>query len=229
MSQDRFIFDTVDYQNGANTVNNFVKIYNAQNNSAVTGNSFKFKSDADRMKNLLGSKGQTRNSGYYDGLYATFYNLTFTDGTTVPSINGPGGAGWGAKLWSGPIPDLVNINDAYLTKTFRQSDYVAAQIGGYLYSPVATTVTFQVSSDDGSAIYFNGANVTLTGTGIAWDYHGTRTYTSSALTVNAGYNPFRLLFFEGGGEGILTMSYKLGTGPYQQLLPCNFFYNYNQM
>lgn len=226
MSQDRFIFDTVDYQNGANTVNNYVKIYNAQNNSAVTGNSFKFKSDRDRMANLLGSKGQSRNSGYYDGLYATLYNLTYTNGSTAPSIDGPGNDGWGKQLWSGPIPDLVNITDAYLAKTAKQIDYVAAAIGGYLYSPVATTVTFQVTSDDGSALYFNGTNVI---SAAAWDYHGATTYTSSAVPVYAGYNPIRLLYFEGAVTCLLTMSYKLGSGPYQQLLPCNFFYNYNNM
>jgi len=226
MSQDRFIFDTVDYQNGANTVNNFVKVYNAQNNSAVTGNSFKFKSDADRMKNLLGSKGQTRNSGYYDGLYVNLYNLTFTDGSTAPSINGPGGSGWGTKLWSGPMMDTVNIYDGYLSAKISKSDYVCAELAGYLYSPVATTVTFQVTSDDGSAIYFNGTNVIAAG---AWSYHGPTTYTSSEVTVNAGYNPIRILFFEGGGGALLTLFYKLGSGPYQANLPCNFFYNYNQL
>jgi hypothetical protein len=226
MSQDRFIFDTVDYQNGANTVNNFVKIYNAQNNSAVTGNTFKFKSDADRMANLLGSKGQTRNSGYYDGLYVSLYNMTYTDGSTVPSINGPGNAGWGAKLWSGPIINLVNIDDAFLTTRIRQSDYVLADIGGYLYSPVATTVIFQVTSDDGSALYFNGTNVI---NAAAWTYHGATTYTSASVTVNAGYNPFRLFYFEGAVTGLLTMSYQLAGKPNQQALNCNFFYNYNQL
>ena len=226
MSQDRFIFDTVGYQNSANTVNNFVKIYNAQNNSAVTGNGFKFKSDAERMQNLIGNKGQTRNSGYYDGLYVSLYNLTYTDGATIPSINGPGSAGWGKKLWAGPIPDLVNITDSYLLEKTSQSDYMLADVGGYLYSPVATTVTFQVTSDDGSALIYNGANVISAS---AWTYHGPTTYTSAALPVFAGYNPVRLLFFEGAVTGLLTMSYKIGNGPYQQLLPCNFYYNYNQM
>jgi hypothetical protein len=230
MSQDRFIFDTVDYQNGANTVNNFVKIYNAQNNSAATGNSFKFKSDADRMKNLLGSQGQSRNSGYYDGLYVNLYNLTFTDGSTIPSINGPGGSGWGAKLWSGPILNALAINDAYLSPKANKSDYIAAEIGGYFYSPVATTITFQPTSDDGVAIYFNGTNLSFTpASPVAWDYHGPTTFTSATVTVNAGYNPIRILFFEGGGGALLNLSYRIGTGPYQTYFNCNFFYNYNQM
>jgi hypothetical protein len=230
MSETRFIFDTVDYQNGANTVNNYVTLYNAQNNAAVTGNGFKFKSDADRMKNLLGSKGQTRNSGYYDGLYGTFYNLTFTDGATIPSINGPGNAGWGAKLWSGPIPDLVNITDDYLQPRAKQTNYVAIQISGYLYSPVATTVILQVTSDDGVAIFLNGTNTTFTpASPDAWGYHGPTTYTSGTLTVNAGYNPITIRYFEGGGGSQLTLAYRLGSQGYQNLFGCNFFYNYNQM
>lgn len=226
MSQDRFIFDTVGYQNSANTVNNYVKLYNAQNNAAATGNGFKFKSDADRMKNLLGSKGQTRNSGYYDGLYANLYNLTFTDGTTVPSIDGPGNSGWGTKLWTGPIPTLVNITDTFLQATAKQQDYVAAQISGYLYSPTSTTVTFSVTSDDGVAIYFNGSLVTAAG---AWKYQGPATYTTASLSVNAGYNPIIIRYFEGGGGSQLTLAYSLGGQSYQNALPCNFFYNYAQM
>ena len=106
MSQDRFIFETVDFQNGANTINNFVKSYNAVN----TSNPFQFKSDYDRMKNLLGSKGQSRNSGYYDGLYANYYVMTVTS-PTIPSSNGVGGSGWGRRLWSGPL-QTINLNDA---------------------------------------------------------------------------------------------------------------------
>lgn len=230
MSQDRFIFDTVGYQNSANTVNNYVKIYDARNNAAATGNGFKFKSDAERMQNLLGSKGQSRTSGYYEGLYVNLYNLTFTDGSTAPSINGPGGSGWGTKLWSGPILNALAINDAYLSPKANKSDYIAAEIGGYFYSPVATTITFQPTSDDGVAIYFNGTNLSFTpASPTAWGYHGPTTYTSDAVTVNAGYNPLRILFFEGGGGALLHLSYRIGTGPYQTYFNCNFFYNYNQM
>lgn len=230
MSQDRFIFDTVGYQNSANTVNNYVKIYDARNNAAATGNGFKFKSDAERMQNLLGSKGQSRTSGYYEGLYVNLYNLIPRDNATVPSINGPGGSDWGNKLWSGPILNALAINDAYLAPKVNRTDYIAAEIGGYLYSPIATTVTFQITSDDGSAIYFNGTNLSLTpASPTAWGYHSATTYTSASVTVNAGYNPIRILFFEGPGDATLILSYKLGSGPYQTYFNCNFYYNYNQM
>lgn len=222
MSQERFIFDTVDYQNSANTVNNFVKVFNARNNAAATGNTFKFKSDHDRMQNLLGNKGQTRNSGYYDGLYVSLYTITVTD-PTIPSANGPGNSGWGSKLWSGPT-NIVAITDSYLRSTANREDYVGAVISGYLYSPVATTVIFRTRSDDGIIVKFNGVNVINN-----WTYHGPTTDTSSSTTVNAGYNPILIYFFEGEGGALLDLEYSLGGAGYTQFLNCNFFYNYNQL
>ena len=222
MSDPRFIFETVDFQNGANTINNYVKTYNANCNAAATGNTFKFASDYDRMKNLLGSSGQSRNSGYYDGLYATYYvNTAFP---SVPSSNGPGASGWGKQLAAGQI-NVFPINDAYLQSKGIQPDNVCIQIAGYLYSPSNTTTTFQTVSDDGILVYFNDTKVIDN-----WDYHGSETDTSVSLTVNAGYNPIRILFFEGGGTAELNFNYQLPTGAaYTGNLKCNFFYNYNQM
>lgn len=223
MSETRFVFESVDFQNGANTINNYVNAYNANCNAATTGNSFQFKSDYDRMKNLLGSKGQSRNSGYYDGLYASLYALTITN-PTLPSSNGPGNTGWGRKLWSGPI-DPILLNDAYLQSRSGQSDYVGVQIGGYLYSPTQTTTTLQTTSDDGVIVNFNGTKVIDN-----WTYHGATTNTSASLVVNKGYNPIQILYFEGAVTGQLDFVYQLPTAAaYTGNLKCNFFYNYNQM
>jgi hypothetical protein len=223
MSDPRFIFETVDFQNGANTINNFVNAYNANCNAAATGNSFQFKSDYDRMKNLLGSSGQSRTSGYYDGLYASLYALTITDPTT-PSSNGPGNTGWGRKLWSGPI-DPILINDAYLQAKGGQTNYVGVQIAGYLYSPTDTTTILETTSDDGVVVNFNGTKVID-----VWTYHGPRIDTSATLVVNKGYNPIQILYFEGAGDSTLNFTYKLpATGANTGNLKCNFFYNYNQM
>lgn len=223
MSQDRFIFETVDFQNGANTINNYVDQYNANCNAAVTGNTFKFRSDYDRMKNLIGNSGKTRESGYYDGLYASLYALRTTN-PAVPSSNGPGNSDWGRQLWTGPI-NPVSINDVYLQTRGGQSDNVGVQIGGYLYSPVATTATFQTTSDDGVLVYFNGAKVIDN-----WNYHGPTTDTSATLTVNAGYNPIRILYFEGSVTGQLDFNYRMPiSSAFTGNLNCAFFYNYNQM
>jgi hypothetical protein len=223
MSDDRFIFETVDFQNGANTINNYVSQYNANCNAAVTGNTFKFRSDYDRMKNLIGSSGQSRNSGYYDGLYASYYNLTVSQ-PVLPSTMGPGSTGWGQQLGVGPINPIL-LNDAGLQQKIGKADSICVQISGYLYSPVATTAIFQTVSDDGILVYFNGAAAISN-----WTYHGAATDTSATLTVNAGYNPIRILFFEGGGSAQLDFSYKVpATGAYTGFLNGNFFYNYNQM
>ena len=223
MSEKQFIFETVDFQNGANTINNYVTVYNAQCNAPVTGNTFKFASDYDRMKNLIGGKGQTRNSGYYDGLYATYYNITVTS-PTLPSSNGPSGSGWGRQLGFGPLDKIV-LNNASLFAKASQDTYTGVKIAGYLYSPVATTTTFQTTADDGVVVYFNGVKVIDD-----WAYHGATTTTSASLTVNAGYNPITILYFNGALTAQCDFQYKLpSSGAYTGLLQCNFFYNYNQM
>ena len=222
MSQDRFIFETVDFQDQAITINTYANTYNAQCNAAVTGNTFKYASDYDRMKSLIGTNGKPRTSGYYDGLYASLYAITVTN-PTVPSSNGPGNSGWGRQLWSGPLNPVL-INDAYLQAKGGQTDYVGVQIGGYLYSPVATTTTLQTTSDDGVVVFFNGTKVIDN-----WSYHGPTTDTSATLTVNAGYNPIRILYFEGTVTSQFEFLYRLSNGPYTGNLGCVFYYNYNQL
>ncbi len=222
MSDPRFIFNTLDYQNGANSFNNYVNTMNAASNSVATGNSFRFQSDADRMKYLIGSQGQSRPSGYYNGLYASFYNITSI--SPVPSINGPGNTGWGRLLWSGPITAAINIDDAYLTAKTGQSDYVGIQFSGYIYSPVATTIQFQTVSDDGAAVYFNNALVIS-----AWILQSPTTTTSATVALNVGYNPIRILFFEGTVSCIFKFSYTITGSQPQTTLNCDCFYNYAQM
>jgi hypothetical protein len=224
MSDPRFIFNTVDYQNGANTFNNYVENQNARNNAAATGNTFKYRTDADRMKALIGNKGKSRLSGYYNGLYASIYALTVTqDGSTVPSINGPGNTGWGRQLWSGPV-DTINIEDGFLQKRTGLSDYLGIVISGYIYSPVASTIQFQIVADDGGAIVFNGVSVLTS----SWKYQGPTSYTTDVLTLNPGYNPIRLLFFEGAVSCVFRFNYSIAGGP-AILNLCDCFYNYAQM
>lgn len=222
MSQDRFIFETVDFQDQAITINNYASVYNAQCNAAVTGNTFKYASDYDRMKSLIGTNGKPRTSGYYDGLYANLYAITVTQ-PTLPSSNGPRNSGWGGRIWTGPI-DPIAITDSYLQAKGGRADYVGAEITGYLYSPVATTAIFQTTSDDGTVVYFNGTKVIDN-----WVYQGANTTTSASLQVNAGYNPIQILYFEGGGSSQFTFLYRLSNGPYEGTLRNIFFYNYNQM
>jgi hypothetical protein len=53
-----FVFDNVAYQNAANNVYEYVKAYNTANNATTTGNTYKFKSDYERMQYMLGQKNR---------------------------------------------------------------------------------------------------------------------------------------------------------------------------
>ena len=49
-----FVFESVQWQNAANTVYEHQKAYNTANNATTTGKTYKFKSDYERMQALLG-------------------------------------------------------------------------------------------------------------------------------------------------------------------------------
>lgn len=226
MSDPRFIFNTVDYQNSANSLNNYVDSVNVACNAAATGWSYQFRSDAERMQSLIGNRGKPRLSGYYDGLYANIYALTVVqNGSTLPSINGPGASGWGSQLWAGPIVNAINITDQFLQSRAGRSDYVGIKISGYIYSPVASTIVFRTLTDDGGAVYFNNQLVLN-----AWAYQGPTPTTSASVPINAGYNPITILFFEGAVSCLFQFNFQIAGNPTQLGLDCGAcFYNYAQL
>ena len=61
-----FVFGNPGVQNAANAVYEQKKAYDTANNATVTGNTYKFKSDFERMQYLLGQRNrQTGGSGSY--------------------------------------------------------------------------------------------------------------------------------------------------------------------
>jgi hypothetical protein len=61
-----FVYGTPAMQNAANTVYEQKKAYDTAKNATVTGNTYKFKSDFERMQYLLGQRNrQTGGSGSY--------------------------------------------------------------------------------------------------------------------------------------------------------------------
>lgn len=218
-----FIFDNVQYQNSANTVVNYAEAYNVASNAVVTGNTYKYKTDYERMQSLIGKRGQLRPTGYFNYLVTTFYNLTFTDGVTLPSTAGPGNTGWGTKIGTA-ILNPNSLNDDILTKYTGQGNYVIVAIRGYIYSPQATTVQIKTTSDDGVLVQLNGTNIISN-----WTYHGTATDTSSVVTLVKGYNPLVVYYFEGAGSAVFTLAYRIGSGEYYQDGTGVFFHNYQQL
>jgi hypothetical protein len=223
MAASNLIYDaTVGRQNADNTVFNFVKNFDATNNAVVTGNTFKFASDRDRMAALLGAKGTPANAGYFDFLYTRIYSITVTD-PVVPSINGPGGSGWGSQLAEGAFHPVV-YNDEFFQKKANRSELIGVVVSGYVYVPIATTGQFQTISDDGVLVNVNGVNVINN-----WTYHGPTTDTSAVVTLNTGYNPISIFYFEGAGGAILDFKIKIGSGPFTNNLKCICYHNYAQL
>ena len=54
-----FIFKNSAFQTSSNMVYQFKKAYDIRNNATVTGKTYKFKTDFERMQYLLGLYGQT--------------------------------------------------------------------------------------------------------------------------------------------------------------------------
>ena len=54
-----FVFESPSFQRGCNTIYEEKKAFDLASNATVTGNTFKFKTDFERMQYLLGLYGQT--------------------------------------------------------------------------------------------------------------------------------------------------------------------------
>lgn len=224
MASSNLIYDaTVGRQDGDATLFNFVRNYDATNQAATTGNTFKFASDRDRMSALLGSRGLSRTSGYYNYLYARYYNMTVTD-PDLPSDQGPGSYGWGAQIGNGQPLNPVFINNASLLKSIKQQYNVLVTVEGYIYAPVPTTFQFKTITDDGISVRVNGSSVINN-----WSYHGPATDDSGPVILHPGYNPIQIYFFQGSIGCLLDFQVRIGKGPWITDFSCLAYHNYNQL
>ncbi len=78
---------------------------------------------------------------------------------------------------------------------------------GYIQVPVNGTYTFQTTSDDGSALWFNSMTPTGTATVNNDGLHGSQSKTSAALTLTAGVYPICIEYFQAGGGANMSVSW----------------------
>jgi hypothetical protein len=78
---------------------------------------------------------------------------------------------------------------------------------GYLQVPVNGTYSFQTTSDDGSAFWFNSPTPTGTPTVNNDGLHGSQSKTSSALNLTAGIYPVCIEYFQAGGGANMSISW----------------------
>ena len=94
---------------------------------------------------------------------------------------------------------------------------VGAKFSGYLYVPVEGNYKFTITSDDGSNLYINGAQVI--------NNDGTHSFQQKSGTVNlsAGFHPIRCNYFEAGGNHGCILQWE-GPGRARQVIPASYFF-----
>ena len=94
---------------------------------------------------------------------------------------------------------------------------VGAKFSGYLYIPIAGNYKFILSSDDGSKLYINGAQVI--------NNDGLHSYTQKTAVVNlpAGFHPIRCEYFEAGGNHGCILQWE-GPSRVRQVIPASYFF-----
>ena len=140
-------------------------------------------------------------------LWTKFYNVG-----PYPSIAGPGSSDWGSQIGS-PNP--------YNTISFTNYDArvpISENFGsvskGLIYSATPTVVTFVVVSDNnGIALLFNGTTIIS-----SWNpVSGNDGYSSSSVTLPAGYTPLELRLFHRYDYGSWYLMWDIGSIGYYQV------------
>lgn len=132
-------------------------------------------------------------------------------GNTVDNIPTSGALGTGT-FSSFDVDDLQNQEDSGDTDNF------SIRYSGYIQINTAGNYTFYTSSDDGSKLYIDGAQV-VDNDGL----HGTQE-RSGSISLSAGLHEITVLFFENGGSENLTVQYQ-GPSISKQNIPFSVLYS----
>lgn len=174
------------------------------------------------------------NISYLPGLWAKFYTNT----GSVPDSNGPpgnsagsSGSGWGtaltgtftsgSRVLGSNTPGPTNIihygnNDGYQpVSTYNYS----AIYSGFMYSATGGTIQFQMQTDDGMRVDYNGANVLN-----QWQQQGATNYNSASLTMPAGFTPIIIRWYDTGGGGQSIFWYNMNGAGYNSNGAGVYFY-----
>jgi hypothetical protein len=165
-----------------------------------------------------------------NGLYAKFYTNT----GSIPNSNGPpsvsGGSNWGTPitgifnntLWTGsntPGPtNFIYYGNNYGAYPAGNGNY-SGIYSGFIFSAAGGTIQFQIVTDDGMRLDFNGVNAIN-----QWQQQGATTYTSASLTLPAGYTPIIMRWYDTGGGGASIMSYNINGAGFTSNGTGVFFY-----
>jgi hypothetical protein len=146
---------------------------------------------------------------YDDYLLTTFYSNTGSG----PDLSGPLNAGGNGVNWGAIIQRAQPLNPIYFGNNngvvINGNSNYQALTTGYVYSGTTTTIQFQVNTDDGIYLTFNGVNLIN-----KYFPQGSSQYTSSSVTLPAGYSPIRITWYDSGGGGDYRVYFSIGGGSY---------------
>jgi hypothetical protein len=164
--------------------------------------------------------------------------LTATGGTSYNWAAPSTGVGLSYEYFSGSYTTLPNFNTLTPVRTgiipnFNivipsrpTNDYFAFRFRGYINITTPGLYTFFTSSDDGSKLYINGAEI-VNNDGL----HGSQE-RSGTVTLPIGLHAIEVTFFENGGGEVLEARYQ-GPGIAKQIIPnavlTPFFLNTNPL
>jgi hypothetical protein len=142
-------------------------------------------------------------------LFTEFYaSFSVTDSSlSSPAIGGPPGRGWLTAAGSPLIGTPGNYNPIVWSNGDSRAGGTAnfqTVSEGFIYSLNATTIMFQVSADDGFAVYLGGVAVVS-----RW-FCCSSPFTSSSVSLSAGFTSFIVRYFNSWGSGNLNFAYQLG-------------------
>ena len=188
---------------------------------------------------LVNLRWQSPASG---SLVAIPASSTFLDATT--STNGWTGTYWANTSFIGlprygdyPTAITLNFGTSQPTQTLPASDNYSARWEGYLQPSTTGTYTFDVQADDGARVYLDvnqsGTFETTPTTETiidAWT-SGSSTTTpiaSTTYTLTAGQRyKMRVEYYEGTGNGLINLRWKLNTGSFAAIPVTNVFRDAN--
>ncbi|MFA5803171.1 MAG: family 20 glycosylhydrolase [Melioribacteraceae bacterium] len=134
------------------------------------------------------------NYKYYEGDWTSVPNFE----TLIPTKSG--------KLYHISLSDIKPREDQF-----------GVELDGLIKIVKAGEYTFYLSSDDGSKFYFNNYEL-INNDGL----HGTKD-VSAKINLTAGKYPFKILYFEKGGDQSLKLEFE-SAGISRRLVPASLFY-----
>ena len=145
----------------------------------------------DRSNNFSGYSNQATAHTYANGLI--YYYYTHDNLGSVNELD---------QL----TPEIIGITPNINLGLRTQEDRFGFKFEGYINIPATDNYTFYTSSDDGSKLYIDGAEI-VDNDGA----HGTRERSGTVENLTAGMHKFKVTYYENGGGQNLWASWKSST------------------